>query len=650
MLAAGFKSQSALAEQIATDEGLDAAPKDLVNRAFRQENVSPQTIARIAKVLQIEAYLLYLSKNEEDQLQEIAALPNKTPTTPNEVAQKNGTNFRINPYLLLIIPLVFIGIWFLTNLENTPTNIQSTSNESPPLGKITLVLRQMSPEQKPLIHSLKALLGEDKQFNVIDTLNSETFEMSVDIIEKFQSDAVITLRSVTHGRHIGIQFFLFYRGQELLLWTENATTTELHQQSNELVSSTIVALKKELNLSNYSDTILPLVSSSSQAKYLKARRLLDDYESEINLRRAVDLLNSAIKKSPQFAKAYSALCESKIRLSWMGDEKSILEDAQEVCDAAQDLSAQDVYIQATSAFLLSRTGRIAESVEKYSQLLGQWSDNSNALAGLSSAALEAHRQELAEIPNAIELAIDSAKKASEIEPDFWLYHFTLANIYFLNGDILSTVKSSQTAVDLNPNELSLVNFGFFSLCKGSLDDARLSFIRALEIAPGSYLGKEYLGLTYYFLQDFQQSANYRKQALDSISKDGGAAIHQMWGNLGDSYRQLDLREQELAAYQRAIETVDRDILRGNAVVSDKIYRLYYYLQLNRLSDKQYPLDQLTDIDQQLQGFLTSEVGPSGFTKLAQVFLMKKNVEKSKLALQKAMDTCPGFAGYPDLSS
>ena len=43
---AGLKTQAALAERIADIEGLDAAPKDVVNRVFRELPVDPTTLER----------------------------------------------------------------------------------------------------------------------------------------------------------------------------------------------------------------------------------------------------------------------------------------------------------------------------------------------------------------------------------------------------------------------------------------------------------------------------------------------------------------------------------------------------------------------------------------------------------------------------
>lgn len=61
---AGFKTQVSLAEYIAELESLDAAPKDMVNKVFREVPVSLHTIERIAQALKVEAFSLYLTREE----------------------------------------------------------------------------------------------------------------------------------------------------------------------------------------------------------------------------------------------------------------------------------------------------------------------------------------------------------------------------------------------------------------------------------------------------------------------------------------------------------------------------------------------------------------------------------------------------------
>lgn len=57
------KTQIALSEAVADAEGLDTVPKDLVNKMFRELPVDPQTVERVARVLEVKAYMLYLDSS-----------------------------------------------------------------------------------------------------------------------------------------------------------------------------------------------------------------------------------------------------------------------------------------------------------------------------------------------------------------------------------------------------------------------------------------------------------------------------------------------------------------------------------------------------------------------------------------------------------
>ncbi|MBI1366664.1 MAG: hypothetical protein GC153_12005 [Alphaproteobacteria bacterium] len=57
------KTQAALAERIADLEELEAAPKDLVSKVFRERFVDPQTLERVARALGVEAGTLYREEN-----------------------------------------------------------------------------------------------------------------------------------------------------------------------------------------------------------------------------------------------------------------------------------------------------------------------------------------------------------------------------------------------------------------------------------------------------------------------------------------------------------------------------------------------------------------------------------------------------------
>ncbi len=82
MADAGIKTQAALAERIADLEGLESAPKDLVNRVFRGKWVEPSSLERVARALNVAAHTLYLSSDESGDLPANPAIP----TNPEIVA------------------------------------------------------------------------------------------------------------------------------------------------------------------------------------------------------------------------------------------------------------------------------------------------------------------------------------------------------------------------------------------------------------------------------------------------------------------------------------------------------------------------------------------------------------------------------------
>ena len=63
--AKGLKSQAEVAEAIRQKEGLVKPPRTLVGRVFRSEAVDPVSIERVAQVLDVEAWSLYLDSSEK---------------------------------------------------------------------------------------------------------------------------------------------------------------------------------------------------------------------------------------------------------------------------------------------------------------------------------------------------------------------------------------------------------------------------------------------------------------------------------------------------------------------------------------------------------------------------------------------------------
>lgn len=661
MLAAGYSTQAALAKKIAIDEELETVPKDTVNRVFRQEYVSPHTIARLAKVLAVEPYTLYLSKQEDEQLQQSFSA-----STQAKSADKNTPN--VESHLTrLVTPsyrkLILIGLSFLTGIIvlsywQTFSPSQPSINEStsfaplnkPLLGQYSLVLLP-TQHTRSLADALRKVMINDIKMVVINRSLVDKNSMSIDIARSFQADGVVTIKTADYDRYQGLRVYLYFNNAEKLIWTGSVSQTELNQQVTLLAEELSSFLKASVGLvseEKLSEREASFASITAQEKYLKARRLLDNQQKELNLKRAQGFLNSAIKESPKFARAYAALCEALIYESWMGDEKSILEDAQGACNAAIELAPQDSYAQATTAYLYRRSGRILKSIDSYQQILTQWPNNIDATSGLASTYLEAFRQQIEELPDAMDKALQYAMRATQAEPEYWKHHFNLGVMHYFTGDVEKAIVSNEMAVSKNENELAYTNLGSMNFCLGNHQKARDAFTRSQKLAPESYIGDEFLGMTYYFLEDFEKSADLRQRALAKINDSETGSIHQMWGNLGDSYRQVGKLPNSVDAYLKAIKIIERDTLRGNIAVADKVYRHYYYLTLTKIDSEHFSEDVLDESSERLAEYLASDMESSAYVRLAQIHYLKKDFSTSRLALDKATTRCPGYGSFPDL--
>jgi len=645
MLNAGIKTQSLLAEHIATKENLQIPPKDTVNRAFRQESVSPTTIARIAKVLSVEAHTLYLSLEESKFVPQMGL---------NDLSSKQSkhlhqrTPFRQMLLVLLAITAMVV-IWLIYTDSLTSKSNQNDFINTSLLGRPSIVVYSHSEITDTLADAIEKEAGNHFTTSKINRTLVLNSSMSVDIAREYQSDGVLTLRTTIVGRFIGLQIYLYINGVETLFWTDSFLTVSFALHGQDIAQQFI----QDLNLAFSNPASLRrentlFASMATQEKYLNARELLNNSESEINLKRAQAFLQSAIQTYPQYANASAALCESFVDESWRGDEQAILQDAQRECDKAISIAPNNSYVRSTLAFLFRRTGRLDESIKLYQNILVDYPDDIDANSGIASAYLEAFRQNLKSYPEAKKNMVNFSRNATELEPDYWRHHSNLGLFSYFAGNQELAADAFGVAAGLNPNELAFTNVGTINKCIGNIDKAEYFYNKAIEIAPESYIGKDYLGSIYFYKKDFRKSAELKKQALETLSNETGG-IHQMWGELGHSYRKDKQINKAIESYLIALKIIERDALRGNIAIADKIFRYQYKLLLTTLAPNTYTKASFNLEYSELRNFLSNETDAAAFAALAHSFFIMGNLQQSQQALEKATSKCSIYKLHPDLS-
>jgi tetratricopeptide (TPR) repeat protein len=330
----------------------------------------------------------------------------------------------------------------------------------------------------------------------------------------------------------------------------------------------------------------------------------------------------------------------------MDSEERALNDASLACGQAVQLDPDDRVVAAAHAHFLQRTGRDKDAVTMYQKTIQRHPKDAAALTGLASSQLEMYRE--SGDREMLLSAKATARRAAEVDPTVWKPLFALATMEWFDGNVAAAIEASEAALQRNENEYLLANLGSFYLCDGALESARDAYLRARKLNPQSYVGDEFLGQVHYFLGNFELSAELRQKAIDSVAN-GNPEIHEMWGNLADSYRQSGDKEKAIADYVRAAEIAERDYLRGTAPVADQAARAYYYTMLARLDPELVPRSVLNAINHELDTIAAQLVSASALRRMAQTYLERGETSKARATLERATASCKGYAKLPDLA-
>lgn len=640
---AGLRTQAALAGHIADLEGLDSAPKDVVNRAFRELPVELQTLERIASALDVEAHTLYMTADESSAA-DSRSPHERSPARPKLV---------LAPALIALLGIFVASAitWqFLANGESgTASHVGERGNNTPmlSLGSRSLVVLPLKGDDSGELSS--ALRDKLQEHFTVAKGSADVLTDSLDpkaAAEKLRTDAAVDGEIVTVGRLSGVRIFLYVQGVRQQVWAESLPTVALSDQRENIARRIALAIQRMTDDQESTGTAQYFPLAPVQDNYLEGERQLDEPSNELNVRRALSRFEAALRQDANFARAHAGLCQALLEEHWMGDEQRALDDASRACGQALQLNSNDPVVATAHAHFLRRTGKNDEAIALYEAVIDSHPLDAAAWNGLASSRLQAFRQD--DDPAMLAQAKMAARAAADADPYVWKPLFSLAAMEWFDGNIDGAIAASESALSRHENEYVLGNLGTFYLCKGGYDKARDAYLRAGEISPQSYIGDEFLGQAYYYLGDFKESARLRQRAIDKIGA-GAPEIHEMWGNLGDSYRQIGDKNAAIDAYLRAAEILERDYLRGTSPASDQATRAFYYTMLKDLDPRRVPDSVEREIVADLDDVSQALTDTSANRRMAQTWLARGEPKKAAASLEKATATCKGYGGFPDLA-
>lgn len=604
------------------------------------------TLERVARALGVDAYTLYKSADEHDAA---------APRDQEPVSSRNTSSWLIAGAVVSVVVVLAANWDAIFRTGNSPGLEQQATGENVAaiaqpldLGTATVLVMTLTGDVDETMRT--ALRNALESHFSVATSTSAALLQELDpksAAGRLRTEVVIDGEILTVGRLTAVRVYLYARGVRQQIWAESWPAAVFMARHAIIAENVSRAAQRAFGLPVPENSLGHYPLAPVQDNYLEGEFHMDRPSSELNIKRAQSRFEAALRQDANYARAHAGLCQTLLEEHWMSDEERALKDAARACGQALQLRQDDPVVAAAHAHFLRRTGRNDEAIALYEKTAGENPQDAAVLHGLANSLLAKYNQ--TGDKETLSRAKATARKAADVDPIIWKPLFALAAMEWFDGNLSGAIAASEEALRRDENEKIMGNLGSFYICAGDFEGARDTYVRAKALNPASYIGDEFLGQAYYFMGEFERSTELRQRAIDGIAT-GAPEIHEMWSNLGDSYRQIGNTRKAVDAYTRAAVIAERDHLRGNGTVADRAARAYYYTMLNSLAPDSVPDSVLGNINVELDDIAESLNSATAHRRMAQTYLLRNETEKARASLDRAATTCPGYRDMPDLAS
>lgn len=642
MAAAELRTQAALAERIADREGLEAVPRDMVSRVFRQRPVDPRSLERVANALEVPAHTLYLTSGEQQPPAPVPVGP------PPDAAPRRSWAWAI---VAAVLAAAGLGVW-LGMLPGVQAPAEATAGAEPDaralpdVGGAPLSLAVLPVEGDTtgrLTAALRwALDPEFRLTTAVSTMMSAQASPAA-AAERLQVDLVVSGALERHGRQVAVRVSLYRRGESDLVWADTFLHTALPEALERAAADAAQALSVATGGTGEAHYRPP---PRALADYLAGRAHLDRSRTELNVKRALTRFASALRRSPEYPAARAGLCEALVQQGILTRESRFFDEAEAQCYRALQIDPGRVETLTAWGHVLRKTGRADEAAEAFEEALARRPRHTGALLGLSEVALNRYRA--SRDATDAQAAVAHAEQAVASDPEFWKTHYGLGRIRYFTGDVNGAVAAVQAARRLDPNEHVLSNLGTFQFCQGDHEVALASYLAVKAQAKDFYVGDVHLGVVHYFLGHYEEAASLFERAIRTAQEDGQPEDHRVWANLADAHRHAGESEAAREAYERATALAERDLATADNPYNSRAYLAYYYTALLTLGAAA-GADAAPALDAQIETALESASDAAALTRLAEALVLRGRIDRARALEARINAQCRGYSATPDLA-
>ena len=287
----------------------------------------------------------------------------------------------------------------------------------------------------------------------------------------------------------------------------------------------------------------PITVPNGYDSYLEGLELMERWDKDDNLDKAIQLFRESSRLDPTFALAFARLADVlRMRYSLTRDE-SWLDEASANADEAVRLNAGLAPVQVALGRIHFARGNLNLAFAALERAVSI--DANDAIAQQAIAFVYERLGRLQD-------AEASYQKALSLDPEAISIHDAYAHFLFRQGRFEEAIRQWQAVIRLAPDHFAaLVNLGSALNETGKIAEAVTVYQRAIELRP-TYMAYSNLGTAYSRGEQYVQAVDAYLKALEIDDTDWLA-----WGNLAYVYSWINATDPRVnETFKHAIQLAE----------------------------------------------------------------------------------------------
>ena len=374
----------------------------------------------------------------------------------------------------------------------------------------------------------------------------------------------------------------------------------------------------------------PTENVDAYDSYLRGRNAMHSQLNASTIQSAIDYFNTALRKDPKFALAYTGLADASLRMYEEKKDSFWTEKALNAAKQAQTLNDKLPEVHFSLGSVYAATGQTAQAITELKRAQELAPNSDEGYRRLGNAYLSAGQNEQ---------GIRALEKAVKLNPYYWVNLNALGNAYRQTGDYERALRYFQQVTQLEPQEqVGFSNIGVVYLSMGRYEESIAPLETAVKLDPQPEVFSN-LGTSYFYLRRYGDAVKQFEKAVELNPSD-----ETIMGNLADGYRAVGQMDKAKATYDKAIALAFK-ALRVNPRSTTTMGSLALYFA------KRGDEAQATEFVQRARGLDPSSVDL--ILTAAEVHALSNQTDEAMLDLKKGLQhglTTTSIESDPELES